>query len=120
MLKTELFYVEGEAHAFTEMENYSESCKLFMLLSQQNNCVIQKYYWVSKMDKTHLELIEPKIFDAYTFHCDISGTLEDVKNTLKEFEEREQEMISLSKMLYTPITEAEIQEWASKVEFMVD
>ena len=73
------FKVEGLYYSFVQMDKWIEKSKYLMALCQDNNVTIDKFYWRSIIDSNYLELIEPKVVDAFYMHVDIHGKEEDVR-----------------------------------------
>lgn len=111
----ELLQIEDITYLYAMLNSHVECQKLFMKLAQENNCVIQKYYWRSSLDETYIELQQPKITDVFYFHCDIGGKYEDIKNVLTQYNKLKGVMLHLDKCLITPLTDNEIKDTAYKL-----
>ena len=110
----ELYQTDGITHVFSKLENIEDTCNLFMKIAEENNCTIQKYYWVSKLDNNIIEYLKPKIFDVYTFHCDIHGTYENVKRTIQQYKQQQNIVRRLAKLTYIPLQEFEIKQYGKR------
>ena len=107
------FKVEGLYYSFVQMDKWIEKSKYLMALCQDNNVIIDKFYWRSKIDSDYLELIEPKVVDAFYMHVDIHGKEEDVKTVLEQYNKVRKMLEEIT--VVTPLTENEIQDLAQKI-----
>lgn len=114
MEQFKIYYTDNITHVFAQLENIEDTCNLFMKLTEENNCTIQKYYWVSNIDNTIIEYLKPKIFDVYTFHCDIYGENKDIQNTLQQYKQQHDIVRRLAKVAYIPLQEFEIKQYATR------
>ena len=100
-------------YACIKMENGIETIRKLMLMLQENNIQIHKFYWRSKLDETYLELQEPKITDVFYFHLDLNGNTKVIKSVLEEYNKIKSTYEYLDKCLLIT-TEEEIKQWANK------
>lgn len=102
-------------YAYITMENGEEQRNKLMKMFQDKGITIQKYYWISKLDNTHIELFDPKIFDIFDFQLDVIGDEKTILDVLSEYKKIEKEYKHLDKCLYSPLTEQEIKTVAMDV-----
>ena len=114
MEQFKIYHTDDITHVFAELENIEDTCNLFMKLAEENNCTIQKYYWVSNIDNTIIEYFKPKIFDVYTFHCDIYGKKQDIQRTLQQYKYQQDIVRKLAKLVYIPLQEFEIKQYGRR------
>lgn len=112
MDKVQSFNVEERVYTFVQMDKWIEKSKYLMALCQDNNVVIQKYYWRSIFDENYIEYFEPMIIDAYTMCIDISGRKEDILFVLEEYNKVKDDLEKLN--IIEPYTEEEIKTIADK------
>ena len=96
-----------------KMDNGIETIRKLMLMLQEENIKIQKFYWRSKFDETYLELQEPKITDVFYFHLDLLGNTDIVKSILNKYNKIEKTYKFLDKCLLK-FTDKEIKEISDK------
>lgn len=82
---------------------------LLMDIAEHQNCVIQKYYWISKFDNNVQEEIEPKILGAFDCVVYIKGKKEDLE-CVKEIYDRKEEMYKQLPSGRIPLTEQELKD----------
>lgn len=95
------------------MENNPEKYKLLMYILQDLGCIIQRYYWRSKLDETYIEYLEPKIYDVFDFTLDCIGTSNQFNEAIKIYNER----VKLRENLFivSPLSQEEIKNYSMKV-----
>lgn len=106
------FRIEGKVYSFIQMDKWTEKSKYLMALCQDNNVTIEKFYWRSVFDPEYIELFIPKIVDAFTMCIDISGSLEDVKFVLEQYNKVRKDLETITVIEH--FTEDEIKEIADK------
>lgn len=92
----------------------TELAYLLMDIAEHQNCVIQRYWWRSKLDLTVEEEIQPKIFDAYFTIVVLRGDTQDLFSTLAVYTQKKPVYEKLPS-LYTPLTESEIKQIAHQI-----
>ena len=100
-------------YACIKMENGIETIRKLMVLMEDNNIQIQKYYWRSKLDETFLSLEEPNVTDVFYFHLDLNGNTKVIKSIIEEYKKIEKTYKFLDKCLLQ-MSEQEIMEYADK------
>ena len=118
-MEVQLFNIDP-AFCMIKMENCREQWLKLMAMMEDNNIRINKFYWRSKIDETHLELIEPNVFDAFYFHVDFEGDYQKIKETLIEFDKIKDVYKKLNKSLYTPLEENQIKEIADLIPIGIE
>lgn len=108
-------YCEGEYHVSMELRNEEERTKYFLALLQKYDCVIQRYYWRSLYDETHIEYLEPKIYDAFYMVIDAySHNKENLLNVMEEYNKNKVRIGYLGRCNRKKLTEEGIKEYANK------
>ena len=95
-----------------EMDKYLEKSKYLMTLAQDNGLIIQKYYWKSILDETHIEYFEPKIYDMFIMCIDIIGDLDTLKRVVEEYKKVRSMLEKIN--LEEPLTQEEIKQYSMK------
>lgn len=105
-------FIQLDTRVLCSIKMENKQINYLMKLFQDNEITIQKYYWTSKLDETHLELFEPKIYDAFNFNLDVIGDKQIILDVLNEFVNKKHIYEHLDKCLHEPLSETKIKEYA--------
>lgn len=110
-MKAQLQRMEDKHYLYVEMENTIDRFTLMKMMVDYGNTIL-RMYWRSKFDYNHIELFEPKIYDAFIFCIDFIGREYTLTKVLKEFKETNLQKLEDD---YNKLTETEIKDLAYKV-----
>lgn len=91
----------------------TEHAYMLMNIAEHLNCIIQKYYWVSKFDTEYIEYIEPKIYDAFNCEIVLKGNNDDLGGVYEVYQTKKELLNNLPKE--PKMTEVEIKELAEQM-----
>ncbi len=93
-------YGQRDCMMNVQLENLNQERRYLLLhLFEQNQCDIQRFYWRSLFDSSHIAYIEPKVFDAFYFVVDFIGPEENLREALRQFSKKQSEIIHLGQCL---------------------